>query len=139
MCENSDINTHSYKLLATCAINVYQPSDLTECPTAARLIPTNVSADITMQREAANGPIQRSYSQLGLPHHALDLKFGSVVMLVRNGCVTNGLCSGTRLIIVETHKYFVLGEICSGFYRGTLHPIPRITLTPLTVGLPSLT
>ena len=36
----------------------------------------------------------------GLPQHELKLKINSIVMLIRNIRITDGLCNGTRLKIV---------------------------------------
>ncbi|KAK6023902.1 hypothetical protein OSTOST_10298 [Ostertagia ostertagi] len=67
-----------------------------------------------------------SLTPTGMPPHELHLKKGTIVMLLRNLDVTNGLCNGTRLR-VETLGRFTLGctFIC-GDRTGRLAIIPRI-------------
>ena len=35
----------------------------------------------------------------GMPPHKLKLKVGCIVMLIRNLCIADGLCNGTRLLV----------------------------------------
>ncbi|VDO77141.1 unnamed protein product [Heligmosomoides polygyrus] len=64
----------------------------------------------------------------GMPPHELHLKRGSIVMLLRNLDVNNGLCNGTR-VMVESLGRFLLGcRFISGQRRGQLTIIPRIDL-----------
>ncbi|VDL84819.1 unnamed protein product [Nippostrongylus brasiliensis] len=64
----------------------------------------------------------------GMPPHELHLKKGTIVMLMRNLDVDNGLCNGTRLA-VETLGRFVLGcRFISGQRKEQLTLIPRIDL-----------
>ena len=65
----------------------------------------------------------------GLPPHKLNLKKGAIVMMMRNLCIAQGLCNGTRLIVEEMQTRVIRARIISGAFKGTVHFIPRITLT----------
>ncbi|XP_019195688.1 PREDICTED: uncharacterized protein LOC109189535 [Ipomoea nil] len=55
----------------------------------------------------------------GVPHHALTLKVGSPVMLLRNIDHTLGLCNGTRLIVTRLADHVLEGKIMCGTNAGT--------------------
>ena len=64
----------------------------------------------------------------GMPVHALKLKVGVPVMLLRNLSPTQGCCNGTRLLITGIGKYVLRTKILTGKNRGDRFLIPRITL-----------
>jgi len=66
----------------------------------------------------------------GLPPHLLTVKVGCVMMLLRNLNPKNGLCNGTRIIIVSMTKRLIRGIILSGSHQGKRCIIPRVTLYP---------
>ena len=51
-------------------------------------------------------------------------------MLLRNMDSPSGLCNGTRLIIRQLHDNCIAGEIIGSTYAGSVHLIPRVTLSP---------
>ncbi|XP_019160767.1 PREDICTED: uncharacterized protein LOC109157323 [Ipomoea nil] len=55
----------------------------------------------------------------GVPNHALRLKVGSPVMLLRNIDHTLGLCNGTRLIVTRLADHVLEGKIMCGTNAGT--------------------
>ncbi|XP_019168340.1 PREDICTED: uncharacterized protein LOC109164044 [Ipomoea nil] len=55
----------------------------------------------------------------GVPNHALTLKVGSPVMLLRNIDHTLGLCNGTRLIVTRLAEHVLEGKIMCGTNAGT--------------------
>ncbi|XP_019197682.1 PREDICTED: uncharacterized protein LOC109191476 [Ipomoea nil] len=55
----------------------------------------------------------------GVPNHALTLKVGSPVMLLRNIDHTLGLCNGTRLIVTRLADHVLEGQIMCGTNAGT--------------------
>lgn len=61
------------------------------------------------------------------PPHELNLKVGSIVMILRNLSISFGLCNGTRLIIRKMNNKILGCEILNGFNQGQIHYIPRIT------------
>lgn len=46
--------------------------------------------------------------------HVLKIKVGSIVMLLRNINMKQGLCNGTRLIIKQIYDNYLDVEIISG-------------------------
>ncbi|XP_076035390.1 uncharacterized protein LOC143021665 [Oratosquilla oratoria] len=87
----------------------------------------SVSPDNEM--EANNYPIEfiNSLTPSGMPPH---LKVGSIIMLLRNLSITQGLCNGTRLEVLELHNHSILASIMSGSHAQERVLIPRIKLNP---------
>lgn len=49
-------------------------------------------------------------------------------MLIRNLSITDGLCNGTRLRILDLYKFNIRAEIITGDKAGKIVFIPKITL-----------
>ena len=88
--------------------------------------------------DAQNYPPEILHQQTpsGMPPHRLALKYGVIVMLLRNPNPKKGLCNGTRLIIKSLNKNFITAEIVSECNRGDVVFIPRIDLAPSDIKLP---
>lgn len=67
-------------------------------------------------------------SPLSLPPHELRLRKYSIIMLIRNLSITEGLCNGTRLLILELGNMVLRCEILSGDKSGEIIYLYRITL-----------
>ncbi|GBM45495.1 hypothetical protein AVEN_210227-1 [Araneus ventricosus] len=72
----------------------------------------------------------------GMPQHELNLKVGSVIMLLRNLNPSAGLCNGTRLIIRKLMPIVIDDEILTGHTKRSRASVPRITLSPSDSNLP---
>ena len=74
----------------------------------------------------------------GLPPHVMALKVGSPVMLLRNlhAGPGNGLCNGTRMIVVKLGHRVIEAQIASGVNKGKCVLIPDRTLIPLDTQFP---
>jgi hypothetical protein len=72
--------------------------------------------------------ILHSLKTPGIPEHNLNLKINSVIMLLRNLNIREGLCNGTRLQLIDIGKNILCGIILNGDRAGETAFIPRITL-----------
>lgn len=70
------------------------------------------------------------------PQHQLILKKGVPIMLLRNINQFEGLCNGTRLIIVTLGDLIIEAKIMTGKYKDKVVLIPRVCLTLKTPRLP---
>ena len=74
----------------------------------------------------------------GMPAHAMTLKVGAPIILLRNlrAGPGNGLRNGTRLIILKHGTKVLEVEIASGVNKGKHVLIPWITIAPSDIELP---
>lgn len=77
-----------------------------------------------------------SLNPSGLPPFKLELKVGCPIMLLRNIAPKDGLCNGTRLMVVRCASRVIEARILNGDKIGNLVFIPRISLTPTSLDLP---
>ena len=77
-----------------------------------------------------------SLTPSGMPPHILNVKIGSIVMLLRNLSLKDGLCNGTRLVIRHLYDNVIDAEILTGICAGNRVFIPRISLCPSDTNLP---
>jgi len=75
-------------------------------------------------------PLEYLYSltPAGLPPHVLKLRRGTVVMLLRNLNIAEGLCNGTRLVVRELRPHVLRCIVLTGQQYGQEVMLPRITL-----------
>ncbi len=66
----------------------------------------------------------------GCPLHRLNLKLGTIVMLLINIDVARGLCNGTRLQITRMMQDMVEARIISGKFMDKLHLFTRVPFKP---------
>ncbi|GKB11258.1 ATP-dependent DNA helicase PIF1-like protein [Tanacetum coccineum] len=72
----------------------------------------------------------------GLHKHAIKLKIGTPVMLMRNIDKKAGLCNGTRLQVLRMGINVIKGKIISGGNVGKICAIPRMVITPTDTKIP---
>ena len=77
-----------------------------------------------------------SLTPSGMPPHKLNLKLNSVVMLLRNLSLKDGLCNGTRLIVRRLHNNVCDCEVLTGVRKGERVLIPRIVFALDDTNLP---
>ena len=63
-----------------------------------------------------------------LPPHELHLQVNSIVMLIRNISIHEGLCNGTRLRILDLNNNLLKCKILAGDKEGQVVFLNRITL-----------
>jgi hypothetical protein len=97
------------------------------------------SADKVADLDEQQYPVEflNSLSVAGLPLAHLTLKPGCPLMLLRNLDPINGLCNGTRLILLDFRPRVLQCRILTaGKHAGKVVFIPRIALTPSEEELP---
>ena len=72
----------------------------------------------------------------GLPLAHLKLKKGCPLMLLQNMDQNNGLCNGTRMILLDVKSRVLQCRILGGKHAENIVFIPRITLQPSNEDLP---
>ncbi|XP_037911978.1 uncharacterized protein LOC119652109 [Hermetia illucens] len=90
------------------------------------------SVDTVMnQDDVVNYPTEflNSLELSALPPHNLQLKIGSVVMVLRN-INQSRLCNGTRLVVEKLMNNVIEATIIKGKYKGEDVLIPRIPMIP---------
>ena len=88
--------------------------------------------------EAVSSEYMNAMEVGGFPSHKLTLKVGVPIMLLRNLDAANGLCNGTRLIVLRHSSRVIETKVLTGDHAGHIAFIPRITLIakPEQSGLP---
>jgi len=84
------------------------------------------------QDEADIFPIEyiHSLTPSGMPEHVLSIKVGSVVMLLRNMFIKEGLCNGNRMFVERCDRDTITATIMFGNHRGKTFTLPRIVFRP---------
>lgn len=77
-----------------------------------------------------------SIKSSGLPAHALRLKVGTPVMILRNLEPNEGLCNGTRLQITQMSTHIVEAKVITGTKVGERVFLHRVLITPTETKLP---
>ncbi|KAK9668965.1 hypothetical protein RND81_13G099500 [Saponaria officinalis] len=84
-------------------------------------------------RELYSSDVLNTIRCPGFPNHALRLKVGAIVMLLRNIDQSSALCNGTRLVVTNLGYQVIRASVISRNKVGLKVHIPRIKLTPLDV------
>ena len=71
----------------------------------------------------------RSIQSPNLPPGELRIKIGCPLILMRNLSPANGLCNGSRMIVVGMSERVLQVQLIGGDHDGQLALIPRIALT----------
>ncbi|XP_076063445.1 uncharacterized protein LOC143038309 [Oratosquilla oratoria] len=105
---------------------------LRKLPTESKTYLSIDSVSSDNEIEANNYPIEfiNSLTPSGMPPHRLNLKVGSIIVLLRNLSIKQGLCNGTRLEVLELHNHSILASVMSGSHAQERVLIPRIKLNP---------
>ena len=88
--------------------------------------------------EASNYPQEfvHTLTPSWMPPHTLELKVGSIVMLLRNLDPTNGLCNSTWFFVRHLYRNSIRAEVAGGSHAGNLVLISMKILRPSDVHLP---
>ena len=96
------------------------------------------SIDDESDDDRQNYPIEflNELTPSGMPIHTLNLKNGSIVVLLRNLNTKRGLCNGTRLVVKDLKPNLIIAQVLTGSAEGQMVFIPRIDLAPSSPDLP---
>jgi ATP-dependent exoDNAse (exonuclease V) alpha subunit len=64
----------------------------------------------------------------GLPEHLIYLKVGMPVVVMRNLYIKQGVCNGSRMVVLSIGAGFLMGKLISGPKSGTVVLIPKIKI-----------
>ena len=87
------------------------------------------SIDDENSEDRQNYPIEflNALTPFQMPNHKLNLKIGSIIILLQNLNVKRGLCNGT-LLVVNLKSNLIIAEVLTGSAEGQTVFIPRIDL-----------
>jgi len=90
------------------------------------------------ENEHVNFPQEflNSLTPSGMPPHLLNLKIGSIVMLLRNLNIKKGLCNGSRMTIHGLHDNVIVLKPLNTNANDNLFFLPRIDLTTTDADFP---
>ena len=71
-----------------------------------------------------------SIEEGGMPPSALKVKKGVPLIVLRNLNIEDGLCNGTRCILLDSTRTQLKVRLITGEKRGQVHIIPRIKFHP---------
>jgi hypothetical protein len=98
-----------------------------------------MSEDDRMGRSISNwypNEYLNSLDPTGLPPFKLELKVGCPTILLRNIAPKDGLCNGTRMMVVRCGSRIIEVKILTGKKFGKLAFILKISLSPLSSDFP---
>ena len=77
-------------------------------------------------------PIEHAFAETpnGYPPHKLKVKIGAIVILLRNWCVRDGLCNGTRLKVIQCNKHSIKCAILTGENAQKEYTFSRCVFRP---------
>ena len=80
----------------------------------------------------ALNPVEFLYmlSVTGIPPHVLRLRVGSIVLLLRNLNIKQGLCNRVRMVVRKMEQHVLEVELLTGPFAGFKEFIPRIEHRP---------
>lgn len=118
-------------ILAAKNIDVNEMNFQIQGKIAGELITYKSVDSIINQDEVVNYPTEflNSLELPGLPPHNLQLKVGSVIIMLRN-INQPRLCNGTRLAVKKLMNNVIEATILKGKYKGEHVLIPRIPMIP---------
>jgi ATP-dependent exoDNAse (exonuclease V) alpha subunit len=64
----------------------------------------------------------------GFPDHELKIKVGMPLVVLRNMDIKNGVCNGSRIVVVNFGVGFIAGKLMSGPFAGNEITLPRVKL-----------
>ncbi|KAI8532731.1 hypothetical protein RHMOL_Rhmol11G0236300 [Rhododendron molle] len=116
--------------------------------TALTIFPGNRYTYLAADKMSEDGGMDRSITNrypneylnsldpTGLPPFKLELKVGCPIILLRNISPKDGLCNGTRMMVVRCGTRIIEVKILTGDKFGHLAFIPRISLSPSSSDFP---
>jgi hypothetical protein len=64
----------------------------------------------------------------GFPNHEVLIKIGMPLVVLRNMDIKNGVCNGSRIMVLDYGAGFIIGKLMSGPFAGNSITLPRAKL-----------
>lgn len=141
MYENMIVHQKQFRFASKCAILSARNVDVDEInKRVISLLPENTEVVYTSvdsaEKQDSNERLQEhilpeylhTLNPAALPPHELRLRKYAVIMLIRNLSISEGLCIGTRLLVLDLNVNSSKCEIFTGDKAGNIVFLHRITL-----------
>ncbi|XP_076638318.1 ATP-dependent DNA helicase Pif1-like [Colletes latitarsis] len=131
-CIQFPVNFCKFTILAAKNIDVDKLNITIQTEIAGDLMTYKSVDSVTSQDDVVNYPTEflNSLELPGLPPHNLQLKVGSVIMMLRS-INQPRLCNDTRLAVKKLMNNVIEATILTGKYKGEDVSIPRIPIIPI--------
>lgn len=120
---------HERAILAPRNEDVNKINQIIQSKIPGKIVKYTSIDNVLDENDIVNYPVEflNSLEPSGMPPHILNLKIGSLLILLRNLSPPK-LCNGTRLIITKLYDNLIEAKIIVGKFKNEIVLIPRIPI-----------